>query len=394
MCNAASHFFLIDNKEFVTGFGQAVKTLNFHGHGRTGGFDFLALVVEHGANFTEVNAADEAVTLIDGTLGDEHGTDRTASFVELGFDNVAASVLVRIGLEFQNFSLKEDHFEQFVQTGLLLGRDMGEDGVTAPVFGNEALFGQFSFDVVRIGSFLINFVDCDHDRNAGSLGVADASRVWSMTPSSAATTRMTMSVTCAPRIRMVVTLRGRSIEEHDFAAIRVDVVRTDVLRDAACFAVCHMGETDGVEQGGFTVVNMTHDSDHRWAAFEVFFLVSLGGNQEFLFVKGDVFDFVAEFAGKQGGSIQIKGLVDGRHDAHCKQSLDEVLCLGTHLVSHIGEANGLVESDFALGGLHGLGDRLFNLLHLLLASFFLRPLRPCGNPLSSNDRLCLRVRLL
>ena len=46
---------------------------------------------------------------------------------------------------------------------------------------------------------LIALVDGDDDRHAGSLGVVDGLDGLGMTPSSAATIRMTMSVTLAPR---------------------------------------------------------------------------------------------------------------------------------------------------------------------------------------------------
>jgi len=45
------------------------------------------------------------------------------------------------------------------------------------------------------------------------LGVIDASTVCGITPSSAATTRITMSVTLAPRARIAVNARGRRVDE-------------------------------------------------------------------------------------------------------------------------------------------------------------------------------------
>ena len=51
-----------------------------------------------------------------------------------------------------------------------------------------------------------------------------------------------------------------------FAALGLDVVRADVLRDAARFAAGHVGLADGVEQRGLAVVDVTHDGDDRRTA--------------------------------------------------------------------------------------------------------------------------------
>jgi hypothetical protein len=91
-----------------------------------------------------------------------------------------------------------------------------------------------------------------------------------MTPSSAATTRMTMSVTLAPRARIIVNASwpGR-IQEHHAAAVDVDRVRTDVLRNAARFAFGDLGLTDRVEQGRLAMIDVTHDRDDRRAWREI-----------------------------------------------------------------------------------------------------------------------------
>ena len=42
-----------------------------------------------------------------------------------------------------------------------------------------------------------------------------------------------------------------------------DFVSADVLRDSACFAFGNVGGANGVEQRGFTVIDVAHDGDHR-----------------------------------------------------------------------------------------------------------------------------------
>ena len=76
-----------------------------------------------------------------------------------------------------------------------------------------------------------------------------ASLVWGMTPSFAATTRMAMSVACAPRARMAgERLVPRRVEEGDRLPARYRLVGADVLRDAPRLVRGHAGPADGVEQ--------------------------------------------------------------------------------------------------------------------------------------------------
>ena len=65
---------------------------------------------------------------------------------------------------------------------------------------------------------------------------------------------------------------ARGVEEDDLAAERgriglgdVHLVGADVLRDAAGFAACDVGGTDGVEQRSLAVIDVTHDGNDRRA---------------------------------------------------------------------------------------------------------------------------------
>ena len=79
-----------------------------------------------------------------------------------------------------------------------------------------------------------------------------------------------MSVTLAPRARMQrERLVAGRVEEHDVPAVDRDVVRADVLRDAAGFAFGDPRFADGVEQAGLAVVDVTHDRDDRRARDDV-----------------------------------------------------------------------------------------------------------------------------
>ena len=51
------------------------------------------------------------------------------------------------------------------------------------------------------------------------------------------------------------------IDEYDLAAILLDMVRADMLRDAAGFAVGNARQTNGIEQRCLSVIDMAHDGD-------------------------------------------------------------------------------------------------------------------------------------
>ncbi len=76
-----------------------------------------------------------------------------------------------------------------------------------------------------------------------------ASIVCGITPSSAATTRMTMSVAWAPRARMAVNASWPGVSRNVTLPWEVvDLVGADVLGDAAGLALRHLGRADGVEE--------------------------------------------------------------------------------------------------------------------------------------------------
>ena len=68
----------------------------------------------------------------------------------------------------------------------------------------DLVLQQFGADALRIGVRLVDLVDGDDDRHPAALAWLIASIVCGMTPSSAATTSTTISVTLAPRARMAV----------------------------------------------------------------------------------------------------------------------------------------------------------------------------------------------
>ena len=89
--------------------------------------------------------------------------------------------------------------EQFVDAVPFLAETGHEQANRRRILPERRLRPPVPADAVRVGVRLVDLVDRHDQGHAGRLGVVDGLRVWGITPSSAATTRMTMSVALAPR---------------------------------------------------------------------------------------------------------------------------------------------------------------------------------------------------
>ncbi len=118
-------------------------------------------------------------------------------------------------------------------------------------------------------------------------------------------------------------MAGR-VDEGDLLAVLLDLVGTDVLRDAACLAGNHVGVADGVEQRRLAVVDVTHDRHDRRPRLHV--VVHVGDVEDaFLDVRfGNALDRVAEFAGDELREIGVDQVAGLHHLAFLHQELDDV----------------------------------------------------------------------
>ena len=89
-----------------------------------------------------------------GTAGHEHGGNRTAALVELSLEDVARSEGVGVGLELEHVGLEQHGLEQVVDANLLLGRDVDEHVLSAPLLGDDAVLGELLAHAVGIGARL------------------------------------------------------------------------------------------------------------------------------------------------------------------------------------------------------------------------------------------------
>ena len=137
------------------------------------------------------------------------------------------------------------------------------------------MFCQFPDDTFWIGTRFVNLVDGHDDWNIGSLGVVDGLdglRHNAVIRSHNQDGQVRYRGTAGPH-----RSKGRvswCIQEGDFLAIFFDLVGTDMLGDTTSFPCCHTGVTQGIQEGGFTMVNVSHDGDN-WRTFDQFLFIEV-----------------------------------------------------------------------------------------------------------------------
>jgi hypothetical protein len=171
--------------------------------------------------------------------------------------------------------------------------------------------------------------------------------VCGMTPSFAATTSTTMSVTGR--------VEKSNLREFLFA-LRVrhgNGVGADVLRDAAGLARRDVRFADDVEQRGFAMIHVAHDGHDRRARLEVFQLVV---NVEFdffldrvdnAFALRPLFNFKLEavFCAKLLGDFFVNRLIDGGENTELDQIADDDERLLLELLGKLADDDRRLDDD-------------------------------------------------
>ena len=356
--------------------------------------DANAALIEEGFDASGVGTGHDDVALVQGTVGNEDGGDVAATLVERTLDDGADGTTLRVGFELEEVGFEEHFFEEFEHAFALLGRDVLRLVFTAPFFDEEVHRSEGALDGVGVGAGLIDLVDGEDDGNARSHGVIDGFLglghhivVGGNDDNGDVGDLCTASTHGGERF-----VTG-GVEEGDRTAIfEADIVGTDVLCDAAGLTGDDVGVANVVEQGGFTVVDVTHDGDDGSAGLEIFVAVDFF-DDGFLHFCADKLGAEAKFVGHHLNGLLIEALVDGNHDADAHAGADDLrdghvhhrgelvgghklgefehaaLGIATHEVFFVTLAGGFalllaVLRAFALAGAFGLqaSQRFFHLL--------------------------------
>jgi hypothetical protein len=195
----ASAGLVVDHGKAVTGLRRALKAKHLDRHRRRGLLDLLAAIVDQRAHPTPLIAGDEDVTRHQRAGLHQHCGDGATALVELGLDDDTFCRAVRIGLQVEDFGLQQDRLEQLVEIGALGRRHFDVQHLAAHRLDEDLMAQQFRAHFLRVGIMLVDLVDRHDDRDTGRLAWLIDLMVCGITLSSAATTRMAMSVAWAPR---------------------------------------------------------------------------------------------------------------------------------------------------------------------------------------------------
>ena len=213
---------------------------------------------------------------------------------------------------------------------------------TTPLFNKIIHRSKRFFNLIRVSTWFIYFVDSKHDRHTSSRCVVDSLNslrhdivVGSYNDDSDIGNLSTTSTHSSKRF---VT---RSIEECDMTTILQSyVVSTNVLCDTTSLTSDNVRFTNVVKQRSFTVVNVTHHSNDWWTWEKIFFAIflflnsinNIGRNKLCLETK---------FIGNDIDSFGIETLVDRNEQTEVETSLNNLSNVDIHHNSQLISGNKL-----------------------------------------------------
>ena len=228
--------------ELVAGLRHFGQALDFDRDRRAGLVDRLAVFVEHGAHAAVARAGQHHVAAL------QRAATAPARWPP-GRGPCRAALRSpgpwpwrpRGALQLQHFGLQQHLLEQGVDALAGLGRHRHERRIAAEVFRHHLLRPPARSSRARCWPRACR--SCSSPRRSARRPPwrgAMASLVCGITPSSAATTRITMSVALAPRARIAVNAAWPGVSRKVIMPRGVShVVGADVLRDAAGLARRH-----------------------------------------------------------------------------------------------------------------------------------------------------------
>ena len=286
----------------------------------------LAPVVVERAHLAPGIARDDRVADVEGAALDEHRRHRAAAHVEPGLDDRPRRLGLRVRGQLELRVGDEQHsLEEVVEVSLLLGGHVGELRRPAPLLRLQVFVRQLGAHPLRVRVRGIDLVDGDHDRHLGRAGVRD--RLLRLRHD--AVVRGHDEDGDVGHLRPAGAHRGerfvaRRVEERDPAAVVLDLVRADVLRDAAGLGLDDRGLADRVEERRLAVVDVAHDRDHGRTRDEI--LLGVLEDLRKLVLVGHVLD---RDLALDLGRDQLHGLVrerlgDRDHLPQAHQDLDDL----------------------------------------------------------------------
>ena len=317
---------ILHGLEQIAGGGHLGQAGDLHGGGGAGLVNAAALIVAHGTHTAHSGTGNDAVALAQGTVLHQNGGDGALALVQTGFHHGALGAAVGVGLQLLHFRHQIDVLQQLVNAHAGHGRNGHADHIAAPGFRNQLILGQLLHHALGVGGGLIHLVDGHNDGHIGSLGMVDGlNGLGHDAVVGSHHQNRNVGHVRAAGTHAGERLMARGIQEGDGLAVHTDLVRADVLGDAAGLALGHMGLADGVQNAGLAVVNVAHNHHNRGTLHQISLVVLFHLEQTLLDGNMDLMlDLGVEFFGHQSGGVKIHHVVHGVHLAHHHKLLDDL----------------------------------------------------------------------
>ena len=309
------------------------------------------------------------ISLLQGAVLDQQGGNGTSGLIQTGLDDGALAPAVGVGLQVLDLGGEDHHFQQVIQAQAGLGGNGADDGVAAPLLGDQVVLGQLLLDLVRVGGGLIHLVHCHDELDICSLGVVDG--LNGLGHDAVVGSHHQNGDIGAHRAAGTHRGKGgvaRGIQEGDGIAVHIHGISADVLGNAAGLTGGDGSLPDGIQQRGLAVVNVAHDNHNGSAGLQLVGGVHMIVNDLLLDGDGDfLLHLAAHFRSHKLGGIEVDSLVDGGHDAVLHQQLDDLTGGLLHPGSQLAHGDLLGDLHCQLGLPGNLHLQAAQLLLLLIA---------------------------
>ena len=179
-------------------------------------------------------------------------------------DDAADRRTVGVRLQLRDVSDEQDGLDEIVDPLFRLRRHRNERRVSAVLLDRDPVLGELCLHLVSVCVGAVDLVQGDDDRDLGGLDVRDGFDCLRLdTVVRGDDEHCDVGHLGAARAHRRERLVAGRIEERHLPAVVLDLVRTDVLRDATGLSRRDVRSADRVEEARLAVVDVTEDRDDR-----------------------------------------------------------------------------------------------------------------------------------
>ena len=262
--NILGQALVFDHHEIVARIRHAGQAEQYDGNRWTGGLDLLSGFVEQRAHAAVLHAAHHIVAFLQRAILYQQRRHWPAALVQGRLDHHSGCTACGCSGQLHHFGLQQHRVEQRVHTVAGLGRQRHHLHVAAVFLRHQFVRDQVLLDAIGIGVGLVDLVDRHDHRHLGGARVLDRfDRLRHHAVVGRDHQDHDVGESGAARAHRTECGVAWRIEETDHALAGFDVVRADVLGDAASLAGCDLGAADVIQQRSLAVIDVAHDG-HNW----------------------------------------------------------------------------------------------------------------------------------